>query len=239
MTILQTVASFLLPLAITAAIYVAAKLTSPKRKTARTFFIALITFATPFVFVTNNEFLLLTPHESFTDIAVNIAANLYHFAVSTWGIGILGLCLFIKGAAKPDENTVEDKPDFRLYSLLAILPIVMGLVSGDVRSLETAVAPLILLTTVGGIYIRGLELRGILTATTTLGVIFSAQFLLTNAPVTNAQLMGVSVMFSFMSLLIVFVSCGGRFRTRIITAAITAVVLFSTVRSVITHDIYI
>jgi hypothetical protein len=230
MQIISVIAEFFLAPVTAFAVYTASKIPH-KRRVSQVLFALLLIVALPMPFFINRGFSAF----AFPDSFAHVVANLYHFAVLTWGVGILGLCLFVKGLAeydKPPRDETDGKLNFRTFSLFAVLPIVLGIFFSDTFALETAV-PLMLFTTICGIFAKGLNLRIILTATTALGVIFSAQFLLTSEPVTGAQLTNVSLMFSFMSLLIVLVSCGGRFRTQMVTAAIATVTLFFAVRSVI------
>ncbi|MCL1831830.1 MAG: hypothetical protein FWG45_02830 [Oscillospiraceae bacterium] len=215
-----------------------------------------------------------------------LSGRLYYVAVSTWGLGIVGVCLFLR---KTHAYVVQMKSDtaqsaeesakhakFLTFSAFAFSALLFSIAYSVVESaydlvytqsqgyyiqglfMENAI-PLVLLAAVCGIFIYTLELRTILSATVSLGLIFTAFFVFTagevvngentqvaaiqgilplrigeaaNAPITfDSLFMNVSIVFSVMALLIVFVSCGGRQRTRIVAALIAAITLYGTVYS--------
>ncbi|MCL2754430.1 MAG: hypothetical protein FWD35_01775 [Oscillospiraceae bacterium] len=162
----------------------------------------------------------------------DLVGNLYRFALSTWGAGVLGLCVFVRHLLIRREAVAENVPkNFMRFSILAMFALLAAVFAsfGSVGCLEIA-TPLVLFVMVCGVFTHGLNLRTILTGVTVLGAIFAAYFTTTAAGLTDSQLMHVSIMFSFMGLLIALVSCGGRRQTRIIAtsiALVTAVALYN------------
>jgi hypothetical protein len=272
----------------------------------RTFLISLILFGTGAYYLSGHlsshipfyapNFDFMTHVRAYSpdmDLLRLISGNLYYFAVSTWGLGILALPLFAKNAR---EYTVRIKHEKQhssanseaaaesckqakllIFSAFAMLSLLFSLGLGVLNSLESLmlgahrefqdvllngthidnIVPLVLLSAICVIFIRGLELRGILYSTVILGIVFSVFFSLTSSMVVNAvsvtaaPILGlypirigvdigslitfdglfltVSAVFSFMALLIVYVSCGQRFRTNIIAGTIAAISLYSAI----------
>jgi hypothetical protein len=187
------------------------------------------------------------------DLLWNFVGGLFLFAVSTWGLGFLGLCQLGKQfhvytrCIKVDKNSNKsdksDTPDLRkqssylIFTTFAFLALLFSLIYSVLFTNDVFVgniAPIVLLSVTCGIFIHGLTLRTILFATVVHGLVFSGTFTFapTLAGAFGEVLMFVSAVFSFMSLLIVFVSCGGRYKTRIIAGAIAAISLFFAIHTV-------
>jgi hypothetical protein len=208
----------------------------------RPFLISLILFAAAAVFYWGEQIAeSLAAFRGGEGALLPIIRGLYSFAIPTWGLGILGFCLFAKCGCeykirrkreKLDESELNKHAKLLIFSMFALSAFVLelGFVAASSREYSAdIVAPLVLMSCVCMIFVRGLELRTILYSIIAHGLIFTAVFTLT--PLTdfadfNEVFMYVSLVFSFMALLIVYVSCGGRFKTSIIAGTIAAVALF-------------
>jgi hypothetical protein len=222
------------------------------------------------------------------DLLSLIAGHFYYFAVATWGLGVLGLCLFVKmmrdyavriksnSQKKTEKSELADlnrRVKLLAFSMYAFFALLFTLGFSVIDNLEAltnglhlqqqellmfgmymdSVIPLILVCTVCAIFMHGLDLRTLLMTTVVLGVIFTLFFALTAGIIAHGQtvavsailglyplrigvdigtpitfdtlFLSVSAVFSLMALFIVFISCGGRWKTRIITGAIAIITI--------------
>jgi hypothetical protein len=130
-----------------------------------------------------------------------ILHHLYDFTVSTWGLGILGIVLFIQNLKNNTSLTV--------FSIFAVCSVVFGILTN-----LTAVTPLILISTVCCICIHNTDLQNILTAVITLCIIFILNF---------ADHITISAVFCVMAMLIVIVCCAKKHRTAILSGALALI----------------
>jgi len=145
---------------------------------------------------------------NFSNINITqITDNLYSFAVSTWGLGVLGVVLFIKH--------IRGNSNLSTFSIFAVLSVVFGLIT-DI----TGVTPLILIFTVCCIIKHDLDLRTVLWAVIALCGIFTMNF---------TDYITISAVFCVMATIIVIVCCARKYRTEILSAAITAISIGSCV----------
>jgi hypothetical protein len=277
----------------------------------RTFLLSLLVLAAVTLYlhhagvILGNSYLPSRAIESYlSEIGIDlyrlIAGHLYYFAVSTWGLGILALCLLVKHTRAYTKRIKQDKysnisaysatssaaletrkqAKFLILSMFSFLALLFSIGYSAIVSLSwfsndthlryqdflingafsDNFTPLILLAAVCGLFVHGYNLRTILCATVTLGGVFTAFFLLTasitvrapfteiaailamyplrpgvviDTPITyDGLFMTASIVFSFMALLIVLVSCGGRSRTRLIAGAIAVISLYCAVYTI-------
>jgi hypothetical protein len=224
-----------------------------------------------------------------SELLAMIAGQLYYFSVATWGLGVLGFCLFVKILrvytarikSKPREKSDKTElSDLRhnaklltlcVYTFLAVLFTVAISIMNNVEVLSVglqfyrqealifgtyidSIIPLVLLCTVCTLFMHALDLRTLLATTVVLGGIFTLFFSVAagtvahgqsvsvsailglyplrlgvdiQSPITSDTLfLTVSAVFSLMALLIVFISCGGRYKSRILTTAIAVISLY-------------
>ncbi|MCL1824278.1 MAG: hypothetical protein FWG44_08770 [Oscillospiraceae bacterium] len=202
-----------------------------------------------------------------------ICGHLFYFSVSTWGLGILGLCLFIK--------RIRNAGNISFVLMFAFLSLLLNVITSVIsrqgvdlyQAQETliygkhmdSIIPLILISVVCCILTQEseqnqetepqLELRLLLTSVILLGVIFTAFFAFPAEVIINAVridvsavpglyplrigthidsvitidtlFLSVSAVLSIMALFIVFISCAGRYRFKVISGTIAAIALYS------------
>jgi hypothetical protein len=200
------------------------------------FMVLLIVFAVLLDSVTINSVYInhITKPGTWSSQFWFIAEKLHELSVSTWGLGILGLCLFIKNIRAKNHISLK------LFSIFVVISTVL------IHRLDFII-PLVLVATVCLIFIHGIELRDVLACVTVLGIIFSAFFMLQPdsifvgalghggklmpipPEVINAQIMTASIVFCLMALFIVFVCCGGRYKVKITSSAIAVISLYGAV----------
>jgi len=151
-----------------------------------------------------------------------ILGALYYFAVSTWGIGVLGVCLCVLTIHKRQKNVLS------VFAFFAVgVNILMIVFFPQGRHIDSA-APLLIIFTLCYVFACGLELRTLLHATIILGIIFALFFIFCTAE--NAQTTReVSATFCFTALLIVLVSCAERYRAHLISIGAALFILISCV----------
>jgi len=143
-----------------------------------------------------------------------LAGHLYYFAAATWGLGVLGICLFAYSAAgykqpeKRHKKTCEELgfEKLMIFSAFAVSALIFTGAASVIRCANTggyygilyvygqmtdSVIPLILTMTVCYIVLRGLDLRRLLTATVALGAIFTAFFTLTSRDLLRAETLDI------------------------------------------------
>jgi len=148
---------------------------------------------------------------------LEISQYLYSFAVSTWGLGVLGLCLFVKSVSRSSNDVI-----IKLFAAFVVFSIILSMGTGNAQS----TMPLVLIMTVCGIALYGINLRDILTAIIVLGMIFTVFFTLSIGKAVDTQIVTVSAVFSLMSLFIVFVCCTERYKLRIVLGAVGLISLY-------------
>lgn len=196
--------------------------------------------------VSFTDFAFKTGGSSFIELT---AGHLYYFASATWGLGVLGVCLFAYSCAgnrraskqntKPRKKTAEEIRRERLiiFSAFALVSALFGGfasvlsrfgepgVSQDAfifgRIMDSFI-PLVLMAALCDIFINGLDLRKLLTSVVALGGVYTAFFALTARELVNADKVDVASVISLYPLRI-----GERIRS-----LITADSLFLTVSSV-------
>jgi hypothetical protein len=132
--------------------------------------------------------------------------QLYHFAVSTWGIGVLGIVLCI--AAFRQKNS--PLKGFAFFTLIYNAFMLFS----DSASL------LLVLFALCFIFIHGLEFRQLMCSAIALGAVFAPAH-------ASAALEEVSAVFCVIALLFVLVSCAERYRSHIITFSLSLAFLYS------------
>jgi len=146
-----------------------------------------------------------------------LAGHLYYFAAATWGLGVLGICLFAYSAAgykqpeKRHKKTCEELgfEKLMIFSAFAVSALIFTGAASVIRCANTggyygipyvygqmtdSVIPLIPAMTVCYIVLRGLDLRRLLTAAVALGAVFTAFFILTSRDLLSAETPGVRYM---------------------------------------------
>jgi len=195
---------------------------------------AFAVFATLQVYVSERLFAAATDSAPFTREIWNFGrdaedsvpyigdfiAGLYHLAVSTWGVGILGICLcfFLFAAEKPKNRDGELLRTFAFFALfyntfMLLLPAGSGL-------FINSASPLLIIFALCFFFMHGLDFNRLLTSAAALGIIFALPF-------TPATLEEVSAVFCLFALLFVLVCCAERYRTHMISLSIFLVALFS------------
>jgi hypothetical protein len=147
----------------------------------------------------------------------SLIEHLFDFTVSSWGLGILGVCLFVRSLFKLELSAKHN---------IANLTFGVFVFAALILAIDTPhVIPLVLVSVICHIFTRGLDLRGILVSIVAMGVIFTAFFSVTAG--FDGLFLMVSAVFSLMSLFIVFVCCGGRYSARIVGGTVAAISLYS------------
>ncbi|MCL2070879.1 MAG: hypothetical protein FWH07_01430 [Oscillospiraceae bacterium] len=151
------------------------------------------------------------------DLIRLITGQLYYFAVSTWGLGILGFFLFIKALAntKAKEVPKPEKPvRISLFLMFAFLSVFFNLAISVIERLRfnlyesqealmygkyiDSVCPLLLVAVICCIFVYEnnslplLDLRTILFAVVLMGAIFTAFFAWTAEIIVNADNVTIS-----------------------------------------------
>jgi hypothetical protein len=220
-----TVAVALIFAVITTQISSKTSTSSKTRKIAPTitFLVSLVIFAAAVVYLVA-RFELKQSDGLFADFDrfdpksqfASVARQMYQFAISTWGLGVLGFVLFIKNVRKSVKLTA--------FSAFVYLTAVFNLII-DI----TAITPLVLTAIICCVCLYDLELRDILYAITATGFIFTAYFSQFMESVGNAEFITISIVFCMMAAIIVIVCCGGRYRVKIMSGAIAGIVVYSCV----------
>jgi len=150
----------------------------------------------------------------------NFIDGIYHLAVSTWGVGILGICLcfFLFASEKPKNRSGELLRTFAFFALfynafMLIIPV------DSERSVDSA-SPLLIILSLSFVFIHGLDFNKLLTSAAVLGIIFALPFV-------PATLEEVSAVFCLFALLFVLVCCAERYRSHMISLSFFVVALFS------------
>jgi hypothetical protein len=136
----------------------------------------------------------------------DISANLYYLAISTWGIGILGVCLCVCAFVQKDSP-------LKMFAFFALV------YNAFMVSIDSA-SPFLVLFAFCYIFIHGLDFKRTVFAALALGIIF----VIYN---TSSSLADVSKVFCVIALLFVLVGCAERYRGHIITLSLLLVFLYS------------
>jgi hypothetical protein len=137
---------------------------------------------------------------SFSDLMRMLAGRLYYFTVSTWGMGVLAICLFATAVNQRIKLHFANT-DYIILTVFAVISLVFTLLTSlaaqtDIYSSQEAllfglhtdyVTPLLLISVICYIYVYDLNLREILSAVVAMGGIFTAFFSLTARTVVHAQ----------------------------------------------------
>ncbi|MCL2638816.1 MAG: hypothetical protein FWD48_10670 [Oscillospiraceae bacterium] len=141
--------------------------------------------------------------------AAPYAEQLYHFAISTWGIGVLGLCLCIRAFWRAESP-------LKLFAFFALLYNSFMTSGGS--------APVFLvLFAFCYIFIHGLDFVETLSAAFTLGIIFTVYYYSSSL----FEIAEVSAVFCVIALLFVFVSCAERYRRHMISFSLSITLLYT------------
>jgi hypothetical protein len=154
---------------------------------------------------------------------VSIFSALYYFAVSTWGIGVLGVCLCVNAIREHKKGGLL--PIFAFFSLGASLLMIVFF--PHERHIDGAV-PLLIIFTLCYVFERGLDFRTVLYSVVALGVIFALFFIFADPDLAEAM-PEVSATFCFAALLVVLVSCAERYRAHFVSLGAAVVILYSCV----------
>jgi hypothetical protein len=139
--------------------------------------------------------------------AVPYIEQLYHLAVSTWGIGVLGIVLCAAQFWRQEKNAMTAFAFFALvYNAFLI-------------SVDSA-SPLLVLFAFCYIFNHGLDFKKTVFTAITLGIIFVLYY-------NSASVREVSSVFCVIALLFVLVSCADRYRRHIITFCLSLCLLYS------------
>jgi hypothetical protein len=177
-----------------------------------TFLISSVVFLTIILWVQNRFGISMQKIPPLSISLQFITRQLYLFAVSTWGLGILGLVLFLRN--------VKESSTINILSLFVYLSAIMSLFTDSLYG----IIPLIFAAAICCICKYDIDLRAVLTSTIILGIIFTAFFV--TQTVTNTDYVTISAVFCFMALFIVYVCCGGQYRADITSGTITGVAVF-------------
>jgi hypothetical protein len=150
---------------------------------------------------------------SVTDTAPHIN-QLYHFAVSTWGIGVLGIVLCVFTFRRADSPPA--------LKALAFFALVYN-AAMFAWNIDTA-SPLLVLFAFCCIFMHGLDFNKLLFTVITLGIIFVINY-------SSAFLPEVSAVFCLIALLFVLVSCAVRYRSHIAAFCLSLAIIYSCVNS--------
>lgn len=132
--------------------------------------------------------------------------QLYRFAVSTWGIGVLAIILCVSALRRRN-------PLLKAFAFFALVYNAF-LVSAD------SAPPFLVLFAFCFIFMHGLDFRMTTITAITLGIIFVLYY-------SEASLPEVSAVFCIIALLFVLVSCAERYRSHIITFSLSLALLYS------------
>jgi hypothetical protein len=157
--------------------------------------------------------------------SLTYSEQLYNFAVSTWGIGVLGVVLcfsmFIK-LRKTPKNCQLPIVNYQLSVAFAFF----ALVYNSAMQFTGSASPLLVLFAFCYIFMYGLDFLKLLITAITLGIIFAINY-------TQALIPEISAVFCVIALLFVLVSCAERYRSHIITFCLSLTVIYSCLFSAI------
>ena|GEM_PF-4415686 len=181
------------------------------------------------------------------ELLQKVFSHLYYFTVETCGIGIVGICLFVKHI-----RDFRRGGNLQLFSMFAFLSLMFGLflsITGFAReSIEPTrefgmlfgeytdnIIPLILLAAIISVCIYQPDLRLLLYSTLVTGGIFTVFFALNTSETAGIQPVNaeatISIIFCIIALLVVLVCCGGQYKTRIVAAALAMISLCSCIHA--------
>ncbi|MCL2698570.1 MAG: hypothetical protein FWE74_10890 [Oscillospiraceae bacterium] len=143
--------------------------------------------------------------------------RLYHFAVSTWGIGVLGIILCVSAFRRADSP-----PALKAFAFFALVYNAAAIGQG-LSHIDSA-SPLLVLFAFCYVFIHGLEFNRLLITAITLGIIFAVNY-------SRALISEVSAVFCLIALLFVLVSCAVRYRSHIITFCMSIAMLYFSINS--------
>ncbi|MCL1903197.1 MAG: hypothetical protein FWF94_02120 [Oscillospiraceae bacterium] len=250
------------------------------------FFVSLICTTAVVLILGNVEIMLptvegasaVTYGNTARDLTNLICGHLFYFTVSTWGAGILGLCILIKRFRENGSSAFISMFAFLLLFFNMAVSVISKYGTDFEQSQEIliygkymdGVIPLILVSVFCYVYNSfenatsqksqndsepQLELRMLLTSIIVLGLIFTAFFISPAEIIVKTEkldvsavpglyplrigagidslitidtlFLSVSAVFSLMALFIVFISCAGRYRYRIIAWSVATIALYS------------
>jgi hypothetical protein len=142
--------------------------------------------------------------------------QLYRFAVSTWGAGVLGIVLCVFAFIRKDSPL-----PLKMFAFFA-------LVYNTSMLFSDSASPLLVLFAFCYIFMHGLEFKKLLLTAITLGIIFLLYY-------SEASLPEVSAVFCVIALLFVLVSCAERYSRHIITFSLSLAFLYSVLHAAVVY----